>query len=377
MDAAGRTAGVLWAVARPEVRPDEVGAAVDRAVEAGVGGGTVVDAALRHRLGPLLWRGLTAAGRVDALGSAAGRLAADAHLRRQEELLLHPHALALGVDPLRAAGLEPIVFKGPALATRYPAPGLRPMVDIDLLLPPAAHAAAVAALAGAGWAPLQRPGRSHYDTPMTHPDVPGLVLEVHQGLDVWYDRANKETIGDLWDVRIPIRCMGTDAFGLPVEAEVVALAAHAGKPFHVFAELIWATDVVVAASAGVDWDRVEELAAAWRCRTVLAVSLAHASRLGLDAPPRLLRTGASRRRQRALQPLLDDRWPATELTNSLRTRLRYALVDDPGRRAALWLASPAQAPAWQWPGRLVFYAGRTVWRAWRLRRGGSASRPAQ
>ena len=62
-----------------------------------------------------------------------------------EAVLLIPRALALAVRPLTDAGLEPVVFKGPAVAARYPKPGLRPMEDIDLLLPRAA--------------PRPRPGR--------------------------------------------------------------------------------------------------------------------------------------------------------------------------------------------------------------------------
>ncbi|HEX9549347.1 MAG TPA: hypothetical protein VF942_18540 [Acidimicrobiales bacterium] len=35
------------------------------------------------------------------------------------------------------------------------------------------------------------------------------------------------------------------AFGLPIEEELLALAAHAGKPFHQFQHLIWSVDIAV------------------------------------------------------------------------------------------------------------------------------------
>ena len=79
---------------------------------------------------------------------------------RMEALLLIPRAVALAVRPLTEAGLEPLVFKGPAVAARYPEPGLRPMDDIDLLLPAADHRRALDALAGAGWQVARAPASS-------------------------------------------------------------------------------------------------------------------------------------------------------------------------------------------------------------------------
>ncbi|HEY2202564.1 MAG TPA: HAMP domain-containing protein, partial [Solirubrobacteraceae bacterium] len=55
------------------------------------------------------------------------RLEAAADTFRMEALLLIPRATALAIRPLTDAGLEPVVLKGPAVASRYPEPGLRPM----------------------------------------------------------------------------------------------------------------------------------------------------------------------------------------------------------------------------------------------------------
>jgi len=354
-------AHLLWAVARPTSDPDVV-----RRLAGTDGGGTdlsaTIAAARRHRLVPLLWRALLAAGCDRHARPWGDELAAEAHVRRTEALVLFPHALSLAVAPLTAIGLEPILFKGPALSARYPEPGLRPMVDIDLLLAARDRRPAVAALRSAGWRTVDRPGRTHYDTALRHPDVPSLGLEVHHRLDLWYERSNRLRLEALWESRVPLCCMGTDVFGLAIEEELVALAAHAGKPYHCFGQLIWVTDLVVAASAsagGVDWDRVDRLATAWRCRTVLAVALSQAARLGLDAPHHVREPRASSVRRAALAPLLDERWPVTEISAGLRTRLRYALVDRWTRRAVLFITAPAPAPLWRWPGRL---AG-TSWRA--------------
>ena len=77
---------------------------------------------------------------LDALGDDRAALKGTADAFAMEALLLIPHAMELAVSPLTAAALEPVVFKGPAVAARYPRPGLRPMEDIDVLLPRTDHA---------------------------------------------------------------------------------------------------------------------------------------------------------------------------------------------------------------------------------------------
>jgi hypothetical protein len=55
---------------------------------------------------------------------------------------------------LRAAGIEPVLGKGWAVARHYPESGLRPYGDIDVFVPPDRRAAAAAALHSAGGPPL-------------------------------------------------------------------------------------------------------------------------------------------------------------------------------------------------------------------------------
>ena len=123
------------------------------------------------------------AGSLDTLGPDGAALGGMAHASRMEALLLLPKAVALAVRPLTDAGLEPVVFKGPAVAARYPEPGLRPMDDIDLLLPKADHRRALDALGHAGWQVARAGGGDQYDTLLTHREVPSLFLELHYGLE--------------------------------------------------------------------------------------------------------------------------------------------------------------------------------------------------
>src|SRR3984885_15840198 len=174
-----QTATLLWEACRRD--PDPV--AVRRALAGGADPAWAARAASDQRIGALLWRALGAAGSLDALGPDRVTLGDMADTLRMEAVLLLPRAVALAVRPLTDVGLEPVVFKGPAVAARYPEPGLRPMDDIDLLLPQADHGRSLEALRHAGWQVARAGAGGHYDTVLSHRDVPSYLLEVHYGLE--------------------------------------------------------------------------------------------------------------------------------------------------------------------------------------------------
>jgi hypothetical protein len=296
------------------------------------------EAAIRQRTGPLLWRALGMAGLGDREDLLGGRLRANADLWRVQTAMLLPDAVAAAVEPLTDAGLEPLIFKGPALAERYPEPGLRPMDDIDMILPSAQHETALAALQRAGWKVLSERAGVHYDTYLSHPKLPGLPLELHWDVALWRDRANRLRGKAMWRRRTPTSFFGVAAFGLPIEEELVALAAHAGKPFHHFQRLIWSVDISVVINHGggsLDWDRLRRTARREKCRTVLAVALNHARRFGVAVPDAFIEAPSGRTRQAILSPLLNEAWPLTNPDPALRHQLRYALSDSWARQAIL------------------------------------------
>jgi hypothetical protein len=334
------TSMLLWESCRRDPDP----AAVRTALTEGADAALAVVAAVEHRIGALLWRALGAAGAVEML-SPAGATAlghmTDAFL--MEELLLLPRAVALAVRPLTEAGLEPLVFKGPAVAARYPQPGLRPMEDIDLLLLPTDHRCALDALEGAGWQAARVASAEHYDTVLIHDQVPSFSLEVHYGLERAPDKVTALDPAALWARREPLDCAGTPAFGLSLVDELVVLAAHAGKPFHGFTRLIWIADLAMivgdagARGAPVDWDGVCALARQAQCLTVVGAALQLAHRVGVDAPAELFPLPSHGWRGHALRQLLSVTWPLR--THELhRYRLNYALTDAPARRLRSLLA---------------------------------------
>ena len=298
-------------------------------------------------MAPLVCRGLEITGHRRLLdGTAAAALRTNADLWRAHALAL-PLAFRAASEPLIAAGLKPLVFKGPALAIRYPESWLRPMEDIDLIVRPRDHARALRALTSAGWRPVQSLTHRRHDTLLAHPDLPGFPVELHTALDSWFEQATELDAGALWRRRRDATVLGTPVFIPDPEDELLAVAVHAGKPFHCFDKLIWSVDIALltgaAAQPTLDWEAVIHRASQARCRTVLAVALALGRGLGGQAPAWVapLPTGW---RERALAPLLAPEWPLDP--GSLRTRrtARYALADGWRQQARLFAGEHSDLP---------------------------------
>jgi hypothetical protein len=332
------TARLLWAACRPDPEVTEV----RRALADGADLGLAVTAADEHRISPLLWRALGAADALDALGPERAALHGTADAFAMEGLLLIPRAVALAVRPLTDVGLEPVIFKGPAVAARYPRPGLRPMEDIDLLLPRADHARALTALAASGWRVVRAAGGDQYDTVLAHDEVPSLFLELHFGLESASQRVTALDPEKLWAHRQPAEVAGTPAFVLPQNEELVVLAAHAGKPHHGFVRLVWIADLAMivraaeAAGHPVDWARVRSVARSTHCLTVVGAALALARRAGVEAPPELFPVPTRGWRGEAMQQLLAVTWPFTHLELP-GYQLNYALADGRAQRVKILL----------------------------------------
>ena len=132
-------------------------------------------------------------------------------------------------------------------------------------------------------------------------------------------------------------CAGTPAFGLSPADEIVALAAHAGKPFHGFTRLIWIADLAMivgdAAERGtpIDWSGVRTVAEEARCLTVVGAALEMARRAGVEVPRELFPLPVHGWRGRALRQLLSMTWPLT-MHEPRRYQLTYALTDAPAQR---------------------------------------------
>lgn len=324
---------LLWAAASPA----PVAADVLRATEGGADISFVLETAASHRIAPLVLRSLELAGvRVENRPTTA----AERGVWRAHGELALPLAARTALAPLTEAGLEPLVMKGLALVDRYPGSGLRPMDDIDVLLPRADMAAAADALQRAGWVR----GRHHrtrdpgYDLAFRHPVIPSVPLELH------YESTEQREIAPgldgrtLWTSRVPATILGSPAWVLPPEIELAALIAHAAKGFHLFSRLLWIADlVVVERSSTLDWDDVERRLARARRRTAGAIALRLAQRLGADVPEHLRHLPPAFERSSTLRAILDldapfvrmrrPRWMAYLMVDGILGRLRFVAGD--------------------------------------------------
>jgi hypothetical protein len=184
---------------------------------------------LRARAGALAWWRLRHSGLADT--PAAGPLREAYHLHGLEAALAG-RDLARAVARLRAAGIEPVLVKGPAVARLYPDRALRPFSDLDLCVAPDQAAAAAAALVG--W------------------PEDAVPLDVHAGF-AGLDPGGWEELGARTDA---VRLGGVTVRVPGPEDHLRMLALHLMR--HGVAGPLWLCDLAVAVEsrpAGFDWDR--------------------------------------------------------------------------------------------------------------------------
>lgn len=327
---------LLWAAASPYSDPARVVAAAE-----GSDIHYVLETAAAHRLAPLVLRSLRTAG-VVVDPRSRGALQAKAWEARAALAL--PAAAGAALVPLQRAGLEPLLLKGLALVHRYPAPGLRPMDDIDLLLPPRFTASAKSVLTRGGWVQGAHAGRDpRYDLAFQHDGAPGVPLELHYQFIEWRERSPRLDAEHLWSTRQPATVFGHPAFVLPAEIELMTLIIHAAKGFHMFDRLLWIADLVVVTRAtDLDWHELGRLATVTRRRVATAVALRLAKRLGAEVPADLCKIAPAIAHVRALEALLDPSHPFLPRGNPWW--LSYAFVDSIAAKGRLALGEFVRPP---------------------------------
>lgn len=361
------TVMLLWAACRLD--PDYDGCEEARRLGADLA--LAARTAVAQRVSPLLWRATKQWATPDDEWSAT--LRDDWTRCRAQALIVRPRLRSELLEPLVAAGVEPLVIKGAALAGRYPEPGLRPMDDVDVVVRPDAHRVAAETLIRAGWEVTRRQGPS-YSLSLAHPALPGLPVDLHLDLAAGADQVFRFTAADLWQTAQAGSLFGVRVLLPTPESELLLIATHAGKPFHNFDRLLWAVDAAAVIGGrtsqgeSIDWIRLEELSRRAAARSALAVLLAQAGRLGADSPAALRRFHGAVARQRALNPLVSLTWPLEPRDISQRQRLTYAVIDDPWLRLRRLLHEINRKGLVRAPDRAVVVAWRILLRVLRLRR---------
>jgi hypothetical protein len=208
---------------------------------------------------PLVYRNLSRLGVDDPdLGRLKG------HLRRA--LYLNHMLFAAAGDALEAlheAGIETLLLKGAPLAIlRYGSPGLRPMADVDILVPTDRALAAIRLLRERGWDPVddRDPERwielQHSEGFRRRSD--GAMIDLH-----WNALIQPFRDDDLWSAAIDIEIGGVPTRA-PCATDQLLLAIVHGFHHDEFpSTLLWIADsAVLLGSAGenIAWDRLVDAA---------------------------------------------------------------------------------------------------------------------
>jgi hypothetical protein len=286
----------------------------------------LVELALRSGLGPLLHRGLTA-----GVPGAGGTLLDRLSVETRQRLLRHAQLQAVGsalrqtaldqiLERFEQAGIPTILYKGAAYVEQiYPEPALRPMSDVDLIVPGSRAAEATACLEELGYRvglPLGTFGMP-YESSLTPPQHwPAVDLHVH----VSRARQTRIRAEELFERSVPRRAGPGRLLG-PVES-LLLHALHQVVPTQLLGSLQTFVDLrELLLQARPEWPEALRQARRWGLATVLATALAALD----DATPGFL---VAEERLRlpvgaAMLLRLRERWRITEERPPVDYRLRH------------------------------------------------------
>lgn len=254
--------------------------------------------AAMHRLSALLHDSLGRKGLAAALPVPIRQRLEKARRRQALRHLALYGELARVIGLLDAAAIPALALKGAFLAQfTYPAAGLRPMRDLDLLVPRHQAVVAFEHLKAAGYRPIYHGlAEAHLDGGKIHlpplASPAGIVVELHHRLTAPDpDRPLAEDFErDLWQ-RAVARPLGTGTVRFPGPADLLLHLCHHAMIGHqlsigplVLTDILWLAD-----NADIDWDDFLRLAdrGQWR-RCALAPLYLAKAHLDAAIPDRVI-----------------------------------------------------------------------------------------
>jgi hypothetical protein len=274
---------------------------------------------------------------------------------------------------IERAGVPVVVLKGMALAqVVYPEPALRPMNDIDLLVPAQSLRAAMRVMRQCGYG-LRK---ATYHLLFKGGPRQQVSVELHWNLDRVASGQKQAFLQGVWDRSLVLDGGLGHGLVMSPEDQLLHLAAHlAFQHPGDLSRLIWFYDIhrlLEYRAEGLQWDALLERARQWQWEGALFYALEGCrQRLGTPLPQGLLQelgrqgTITPKDRQRWLQGWV---WEAqAELDWGLRLRLAASLVF-PHPEYMRWRYRPR--PAWLWPlyYPLRWWRGLLEWVSANLRR---------
>lgn len=232
------------------------------------------------------------------------------------------HDAAGLVQGLHEAGIRTLVLKGAALSTLYYRDrGVRPMSDVDVLVPVTQAAAAIDCLRDMGWRTSQfvaEDFRYRHATQLLNEDGREFDLHWH----AFYECLQEDADDGLWRRAVPFSLLHAHTLGLDPSDAFLHTVVH-GMRWNEVAAIRWIPDAMAilrGVGPQIDWDRV--LSEAARRRLVLRFGQGvRYLRERFDAPiPDDVMT-----RSRAPQPSYVERMEYRYLGLGLKERQRVAL----------------------------------------------------
>ncbi len=204
------------------------------------------------RLLPLVYRNLGAETFDPEAGAMMKRTYRSSWSHNQ--MLFKRAAGALGA--LGETGIETMVLKGASLSLlAYGGPGVRPMDDVDVLVPIERRADAIDVLRAAGWRPEKADPEAwaevHHSMGIAGPG--GGNLDLH-----WFSLWQPARDEPLWRAAVPLELSGVRTLA-PCPADQLLLVCVHGTPWSPLPPFRWIADaaaVIRSAGEELDWDRL-------------------------------------------------------------------------------------------------------------------------
>jgi hypothetical protein len=219
----------------------------------------VLTLAEQHGVGPLLYRHLRAAGVEIPEGVQRQLQAVYIRHRRANEARLQ--ALVEILDAFGAAGIESLVLKGPALMFLvYESAALRPISDLDILVPASAAIRAQHLLRGLGFrVPAgDRTLRHHLPAATKSVDGVGIQVEVHRDA-LARDHAASITLAAEREPLLQFDLHGRAVSALGMHEMLWHVSEHLVGSLPRPLRLIWIADAIGFAERfedRLDWERI-------------------------------------------------------------------------------------------------------------------------
>lgn len=244
--------------------------------------------------------------------------------------------LSLVLARFIAQGVESMPLKGAYLASAvYGDPGLRPMVDLDVLVHREAMQDCERELMAVGYAPAfdSRGRNMQFDCvlPFVKADDRTLRIEIHWELFPPQRRAHGMHAEHAWGFARTVELEGVSTLAMPPEQLLLYLCAHMASDQHCFERLIWLCDVAhLLRTHALSWEVLVKGAAEYRLRGSAYLGLLLSSELvGAPVPTEVLSELAPGSfRRRLVQRLAGPPEVARGLPDHAKSLLRYVMPDD-------------------------------------------------